>query len=222
MDNGTHGWLIHKRQVGETGLWLTLFSREQGLLRARLRGRSLAKKNAFFQVFTPLWWHLDEREYGIYVRDMDVSAMSLALEGSNLLAGLYLNELLAHLLALNQIEEQVFDAYEQALYALVGCRESTTLERILRRFEWELLLACGVLVSFTHASDSQLPLNAALYYQFSPTEGFRGASSGYLGRDILAIADLKFEESSVLRTAKRVMPHRSESPSSLSHSCVSV
>ncbi len=199
------GWLVHKRRVAEHALWLTLFTRDHGVVRARMQGSRLLKKNELVLPFTSLWWSMDVRSYGAYLRQIEPLAASLSLSGRYVLAGFYLNELIYHALPPNQPEPAVFTCYEQTLQALQNLPNPLALEALLRRFEWQLLLASGLLVSFAKTGDDSSPIQPEARYALVPAIGFVLANEGFCGAHLLAIAQDQLNCPQVLQSAKRIM-----------------
>ena len=200
-----NGWLIHKGNVAERATLLTFFTRETGLTRLRMRTSQLIKQNDLIQPFTALWWKSNSRSYGVYLQQIEPLASSLSLLHHYVLAGLYLNELIYHALPVNQPEPLVFASYERSLQALAQQPAAALLEQILRRFEWQLLAACGVLVSFTHTKDHCTAIEPDKYYAFIPESGFVLAEKGFFGAHLLAMVADEWTCPSVLMTGKRVM-----------------
>ena len=200
-------WLLHKRHLTPSGMSLTLLTAEHGMLQVRIDStRGLRQKNSALSLFTPLWFQLDERPYGLYVRCVETFSASLHLDGLNLISALYLNELLYYLLHPNEPLRPLYHAYERALTALVKAPDLTTVELTLRRFEWILLDTLGINASFVHEAHApKSGLDPQAYYHFLPNAGFVNASDGFLGAHILAIADGRLEENDVLKVAKRLM-----------------
>jgi DNA repair protein RecO (recombination protein O) len=203
ITNEYTGWLIHKRRVAENATLLSVLTQAMGIVRVRLSGQ---RKQAIAQPFTPLWCAVDERPYGLYIREIECLAASPALSGQYLFAGLYLNELINYTLSVNQAEPAVFSAYEDTLRGLAQQPNAPALEALLRRFEWQLLVAAGVSISLTHtADDDTTPIQADNYYRLIPGAGFQSAVQGFSGAHILALARDELSNLEVLRTAKRIM-----------------
>ncbi len=199
------GWLLHKRAIGNGCAHVTFFTQEQGLLRAHVQGGRTLKKQVALQPFTPLWLVFDERKYGTYIRQIEPTSASLTLNGQQVLAGLYVNELLYHALRPNEHEPLLFDAYEKAVHHLAEPLTRVALEGVLRRFEWALLSTSGSHVSYSHELDGLSLLVETRQYIFVPGEGFTWAESGLCGAYLLAMAEGKFDDPNVLKTAKFIM-----------------
>src|SRR3990167_4023537 len=200
------GWLLHKRMLVNEHVLLTFFTRERGLLRAYVQGTGARKKLASLSMFTKLWMVFDERKYGSYVRQVESISASHTLLKHHLFAGLYVNELLYHVLQQNEHEPALFDAYEHIVHYLSGVFTSDVLlERALRRFEWVLLQVSGSHVSYVHEVGGVLPLVETKQYQFTPGEGFIAVDQGYDGAHLLAMADGAWDRAEVLKTAKYIL-----------------
>lgn len=198
------GWVLHTRIAGNR-IQVTLFTKERGLLRAYTPGGRSSKRRAHLALFTPFWWVFDERPYGLYIRQAEPMSGSCQPHGAHILAGLYLNELLYHALSLDEPEYALFDAYEKTVRHLTALQTREALERVLRRFEWRLLTASGLHVSYTHEADGVSPLDADKYYVFLPASGFIVAEKGILGAHILAMFADDLASPDVLKTAKYLM-----------------
>ena len=198
------GYVLHQRATGNSSAQVTFFTREKGLVRARFQGARSAKNQAILQRFTPLWLVFDERNYGMYVRQVEMSAMPPCITGHAMFSGLYINELLYHAQRPQEAEPLLFDAYAQALNDLVRTDTPKALEMALRRLEWVLLETSGTHVSYAHEIDVRLPLVAEKHYGFLPGEGFFEATKGYPGAHLLAMAEGEFGAVDGLKTAKQV------------------
>lgn len=196
---------MHKLWIGETSANVTLWTADKGLVVARYQGARSPKKQALLQPFTALWITLDERRYGIFLRQLDCLEPSVPLIGQSLFAGLYINELLYLSLAPHEPHPTLFLAYKKTLHALLQASDRFALEIILRRFEWCWLEACGYQMSLTTEADSGRPIQPQCHYIFMPGEGFVLAKQGFLGAHIQAFAQEQFNEIAVLRLAKQVM-----------------
>jgi DNA repair protein RecO (recombination protein O) len=127
---------------------------------------------------------------------------ALNLEGNCLFSGLYLNELIYYGLKSHEVDEFLYDAYEHVLYALTQNPTQTDLEIILRRFEWDFLMACGYQLLFTQEAHSYKPIVESYYYTFIPGEGFVSAEKGIPGAHLLSLGNQELFDPAVLKTAK--------------------
>lgn len=200
-----HAWVIHKYWSGDTSARVVFFTREQGLVNGLYKGGRTPKKQALLQVFTPLWLALDVRGQAYFVRHLEIAAPSLPLEGPTLFAGLYVNELLYHALKPHDPHLELHRLYPHVLHALKAASDRFAIERVLRRFEWTLLTACGYQLSLTHDAASASPILATSHYHYLAGEGFVRAQEGICGAHLLAMSEDNLEDKAVLRTAKQIM-----------------
>jgi DNA repair protein RecO (recombination protein O) len=200
------GWVLHHRAIGDTSAEVTFFTRERGLVKARFNSGRTPKKQSMLQPFTPLWLILDEKKYGFYVRQLEVSSRTCVLLGQTIYAGLYVNELLYHTLHPSQEDAFLFLVYERTVQHLAESGTLPNVERTLRRFEWALLESSGTHVSFVEDIDGSF-ISDERGYNFIPGSGFVRAENGLSGRHILAIAQDQLDEADVLKTAKLIMRH---------------
>jgi DNA repair protein RecO (recombination protein O) len=198
------GWVLHHRALRDTSAEVTFFTREKGLVKARFNSGRTPKNQSMLQPFTPLWLILDEKKYGFYVRQLEASAKTWVLLGQTIYAGLYVNELLYHILHQSEEDSFLFLAYEKTIQHLSESRTLPNVERALRRFEWALLESCGTNMSFVEDIDGAV-ISDDQGYNFIPGAGFFRAENGLSGRHILAIAQDQLDEADVLKTAKLIM-----------------
>jgi DNA repair protein RecO (recombination protein O) len=198
-------FVLHRRVVGETSMQVTFLTREKGLIRARFRGGRRQSKQAVLEPFLPLWLLVDERSSFSYVREAQIRAEFQPMPAFAMISGLYLNELLYRLLHPEEEDGELFILYEKTIQLLVLAQSQRDIEISLREFEWSFLERLGYLVSFRDEANGRAPIVSEQYYQLHPTHGFVSASSGFLGRDILQIAEGLWEDKLVLKTAKSIM-----------------
>ena len=198
-------WIIHKYWSGDTSARVVFFTQEYGLINCLYKGGRTPKKQALLQAFSSLWLTMDIRGDAYFVRQLEIAAVPLQLVGQPLFAGLYMNELLYHALQQRDPNQLLYEAYGQALAALMATSDRFTIEIILRRFEWAILTACGFQMSLTHDARSALPIDENCFYRFVAGEGFILAGEGVSGAHIAAIAAGQLEDAAVLSAAKQIM-----------------
>lgn len=205
ITDSLQAWVIHKRDSGNTSANVTFFTREKGLVTALCKGGRTPKKLSLLQPFTPLYLTLDARYDWHYVGQLESASFSLVLVGSNLFAGLYVNELIVHSLHELDVCPEFYDVYVHTLQALTNVTERKGLETVLRRFELQLLNFCGYQIPFECEIQTNLPILSDKHYSFIPGEGFRLSPTGILGSCIIAVADDNFEDALTLKAAKMIM-----------------
>ncbi|MCH9756613.1 MAG: DNA repair protein RecO C-terminal domain-containing protein [Gammaproteobacteria bacterium] len=198
-------WLLHQRLAKGSTTQVFFLTRERGMVRAFCAGGRGVKKRAILQPFTPLWLTLNERDYGAYVKQVEISAPPQLLAGESLLSGLYLNELLYRALKPEMCDVSLFEAYETALKALMQADNRLMIEIALRRFEQILIVLLGYQISYQHDAQTHQAIVEDSRYLFLPGEGFVLDAQGFLGAHILAMGQDIWDDSHVLKTAKLIM-----------------
>ena len=198
-------WLIHKTWAGGHTARALFFTRDTGLLWAKCYGGWGAKKQALLQAFTPLWVEWMQRQNAYTVRHLEIAGPAFEYFDRSLLSALYVNELIYHLLRPQDPHPELYDAYVTILQQMSLLTSSSELECVLRRFEWTVLSAVGYAFSLTHEAQYDNPILAQQYYQFQPGLGLIAAETGFLGQEILALAQDDLSDAKVLKTAKMLM-----------------
>lgn len=198
-------WLLHKKPQGNTSFHCVFFTREYGLLECLFRGGRTPKKQAALQVFSPLWLAVNSRNHSFYLNQVEITGLPLRLSNMSLFAGLYINELLYYTLSIGESHPEFFNLYECTLKSIASSNERLVIEALLRRFEITLLNVCGYLFSFIEEADSGEPIIAARYYRWIGGKGFEQSEEGFMGEHLLTLAQGKFDDIQVLKTAKIVM-----------------
>lgn len=198
-------WLIHKTWAANNAARVLFFTREQGLFWAKCHGGWGPKKQALLQAFTPLWVECTQRQGWYTVSHLEIAGPAFDFIDNKLLSGLYVNELLYHLLHSQDPHPDVYDAYLTTLQQLSLTTNQPDLERVLRRFEWTLLSVIGYAMSLTYDAQRNSPILENHYYNFRPGLGFLQAPTGFLGAEILALGRDDLSDPKVLKTAKLVM-----------------
>jgi len=96
--------------------------------------------------------------------------------GRALMCGFYLNELLLRLLARGDPHELLYDRYVGTSTSSRVRHCATDYERILRRFEKNLLSEIGYGATFDVDADNGTPIDPAGRYVFQPERGALRAS----------------------------------------------
>lgn len=92
-------------------------------------------------------------------------------------SGLYVNELLARVLAQNIPYQTLFFEYLTCLQVLAA--SEYTPEHALRRFELSLLSHLGYGVDFLHCAGSGEPVADSMTYRYREEKGFIACQFGY-------------------------------------------
>ena len=171
--NNEPGFILHTYPFKETSVVAEVFTRSHGRVALIARGarRPASALRGLMQPFTPLllsWFgksdiktlHAAEWQGGL-----------LAPQGRALMCGFYLNELLLRLLARGDAHELLYDRYVDTLDQLAGEACANDYERILRRFEKNLLSEIGYGATFDVDADSGAPIDPRGRYVFQPERG---------------------------------------------------
>lgn len=213
MATGTEqapAWLLHRHAFRNTSLVVDLFLPERGRVGAVARG---GRKIPALAPFTPLWVSLKAGRGELFsLRQVEPRGSALALQGTALYCGFYLNELLMRLLHRDDAHPALWPVYEHSLTALAG---ETPLDITLRRFERVLLDEIGYGLTLDHDAEG-LPLDDRACYQWLPDQGLVRRADGYPGDLLRALAGEQWSDA-VRRMAKPLLrtalaPHLGDKP----------
>ncbi len=163
----TSAWILHVRPFKENCLLVDLLTQSSG----KITGITYKKKKtneASLQPFNEIYtsWK-GERELK-NLQKIEV-IKPFFLQANNLLAGLYVNELLVKILHPACPLSEVWLLYSDLIHNL---SIKTPLNKLLRIFEKNLLQALGYALPLTHDALSGQPIHPELHYCFKWNEGF--------------------------------------------------
>ncbi len=137
------GYILHARAWRETSLLLEVLSRDHGrvgLVARGVRRERTRTPRALLQPLTPVYLSWSGRGELATLTGIEAAGSGLGLVGEALLCALYLNELVARLMARDDPQSDVFAVYVETLARLArGEPPAWTL----RRFERDLLAHLG-------------------------------------------------------------------------------
>lgn len=213
--NNEPGFILHTYPFKETSVVAEVFTRSHGRVALIARGarRPASALRGLMQPFTPLllsWFGKSELKT-LHAAEWQGGLM--APQGRALMCGFYLNELLLRLLARGDAHDVLFDRYIATLDQLAGEARNTDYERILRRFEKNLLSEIGYGATFDVDVDSGTAVDANARYVFQPERGARralddaGGQPGCMvsGQTLIDLATDRFERPATLTEAKSLM-----------------
>jgi DNA repair protein RecO (recombination protein O) len=215
--NNEPGFVLHTYPFKETSVVAEVFTRGQGRVALIARGarRPASALRGLMQPFSPLllsWFGKSELKT-LHAAEWQGGLM--APQGRALMCGFYLNELLLRLLARGDAHESLYDHYLATLAQLAGECGSTdneraaAFERILRRFEKNLLSEIGYGATFDVDAESGAPVQAQVRYVFQPERGALQASGQagcpVSGQTLIDLASERFERPATLVEAKALM-----------------
>lgn len=201
-------FVLHSHPYRETSLLLDVYSRSHGRLAIVARGarRPRSALRGVLMNFQPVrlaWFGKGE------VRTLhaaDWQGGQPYLQGTALMCGFYLNELLINLLARDDAHEKLFDYYQATLYRLAF---ETDHAATLRCFEKHLLQELGYALELGIEAVNGKPIVADTNYCYVVE---RGALPGVgreglnvAGKTLLAMAEDDYSDPTVALQSKQMM-----------------
>lgn len=206
MDGLQRCFVLHRRPYSESSLILDVFSEEYGRVTLLSKGARSKRSNlkGALQPFTPLLLKWSGGGSMKTLRQAEAINLGLPLSGINLYSAMYVNELIARVLASEIPFPALFHDYLQALTELA---HNTNPEPALRRFELALLSAMGYGVDFLHCAGTGEPIEPTMTYRYREQKGFiasvRKDNLTFLGEELIAISERRFNSKTQLQAAKR-------------------
>jgi DNA repair protein RecO (recombination protein O) len=210
-------FVLHAYPYRETSLIVEAFTAGFGRVAMVARGakRPRSEVRGLLQAFQPLalsW--TGGGELKTLIKAEWRGGLPL-LNGSALLCGFYLNELLLKLLAKEDAHAGLFDDYAAALKVLATESGAAAQATVLRRFEVRLLAAMGYAMQLTRDVDNAA-IDPTRLYHYAPDRGPRlvvahvarepGAHPRLVrGTTLLALAAGSFPDAEIAAEAKRLM-----------------
>jgi DNA repair protein RecO (recombination protein O) len=203
-------FILHSYPFRETSLLLEVFSRHHGRLPVVARGarRPRSTLRGMLMNFQPLrlaWFGKGE------VRTLHAAEWQGGqpqLQGTALLCGFYLNELLLNLMARDDPHENLFDYYQQTLQRLAHEQDHAAT---LRCFEKHLLQELGYALLLEYEADSGKPIIASAQYRYVIERGALPESADapegltVLGKTLQDIAVDDYRDPLSARQGKQLM-----------------
>lgn len=173
-------YVLHRYDWSESSLILETFTRHYGRVALVAKGAKKPTSN-FRPVLLPLQplrvtYTLGGEGHGEIhaLKGAEWVGGHVMPSGDALLAGLYLNELLMRLLAREDTNAPLFDAYAGVVRVL-GSEHGDALEPVLRSFELLLLREIGLLPALDVETSTLAPLRPAVRYALVAEAGLRPA-----------------------------------------------
>lgn len=215
-------YLLHQQPYRDHSALVEIWTHEYGRLGLVARGvqRPKSALRGLLQPFRPLLLSWTGRGELRTLTGAEPNGGGLHwLEGSVLLSGLYLNELLLRLTPREESHPQLFDGYGRALGELAHVASLDESSRaaaeqsVLRRFEMRLLGEMGYGLLLDREADSGAPVveDASYVYDFDrgPVRLVSRAPPGEVivlrGDSLLALARDELTQPRVLRDAKLLL-----------------
>lgn len=205
INSPLQAWLIHKHNSGDTSLKVLIFSEELGLINALYKAGRTPKKQAQLQYFMPLWFSINEKNNWFYINKVESEDIPLQFHSKNLFAAMYVNELISLVLKPCDPYPSIYYAYISSLEDLARSESNLSIEVVLRKFEWEILKACGYSFSLTNEAHSNNSICIGKNYAFIPGSGFVENHTGIPGEHINALSKGIMVTPAVIKSSKLIM-----------------
>ncbi|MGC2047080.1 MAG: DNA repair protein RecO [Gallionella sp.] len=203
-------FVLHSHPFRETSLMLDVFSRSHGRLAIVARGarRPRSGLRGLLLGFQPLllsWFGKGEVRT---LHSAEWQGGQPYLQGTALMCGFYLNELLVNLLARDDPHEQLFDYYRATLQRLA---DRTDHAATLRCFEKHLLQELGYALVLEREAGSGKTVQAELCYRYAvehgvlPDEGAEPSGIAVLGKTLLDMAKDDYADPATAQQSKQLM-----------------
>ena len=203
-------FVLHSYAFRETSLILDVFSRQHGRLAIVARGARRPKSSlrGVLMNFQPLllsWFGKGEVRT---LHSAEWQGGQPYLQGTALMCGFYLNELLLNLLARDDPHQQLFDYYRATLYRLAHEADHAAT---LRCFEKHLLQELGYALVLNREAGSDKAIQAELCYRYAvergalPDDGDDLAGLPVLGKTMLDMAADDYADPTTAQQSKQLM-----------------
>lgn len=206
-------FVLHQRPYRDTSALVEIITAGHGrvgLVARGVRGTASIRKTALlpFRRLSVSWSGRGELRT---LRGADAQGPPAFPTGQRLLALYYTHELILRLTARDDPHPAVFEAYSEALAALLAGRGDAL---VLRRFELHLLDALGYGIELTRDAGSGETVDPRATYRFVAGEGLYltagdargvGGESGVPGRAVLALASGAEPERDDLEALRRML-----------------
>ncbi len=202
-------YVLHTYPYRETSLIVEVFSRDFGRLPLMARGARRPKSavRGLLLSFQPLslsWFGKAELRT---LHSAEWQGGQPLLQGTALICGFYLNELLLKLLHRDDPHEQLFLYYQETLQELA---RRTDYAAVLRRFEMNLLKELGYALTLAHDADSGAAIEPDVHYRYvferGPVRQKTGQNGVELsGKTLLDMAADDYGDPVTLQQSKALM-----------------
>jgi DNA repair protein RecO (recombination protein O) len=202
-------FVLHSYPFRETSLVLEVFSRNYGRVPLVARGarRPRSALRGLLMGFQPLllsWFGKNELRT---LHTAEWQGGQPQLQGTALLCGFYLNELLLNLMARDDPHEGLFDYYQQTLQRLVQEEDHAFT---LRRFEKRMLQELGYALSLETEASSGKPIVPDKVYRYILERGAVADSPDaqgmpIAGKTLLDMAADDYRDANSARQSKQLM-----------------
>lgn len=203
-------FVLHSYPFRETSLLVEIFSREHGRIPLVARGARRPKSavRGLLMNFQPLLLSWFGKHEVRTLHSAEWQGGQPLLQGTALLCGFYLNELLLNLMVRDDPHEQLFDYYQHTLLQLArGADVAVTL----RCFEKHLLQELGYALLLEHEAGSDKPIETGKNYRYLIERGAVTDAPHYeeglpiTGKTLLDMAADDYSDANSARQGKQLM-----------------
>ncbi len=211
-------FVLHSYPYRETSLIVEAFTAQYGRVAMVARGakRPRSELRGLLQAFQPLALSFAGAGELKTLQRAQWRGGQAPPQGSALLCGFYLNELLLKLLLREDAHPALFDAYASALQALAGTPLAVAQGAILRRFEVRLLAELGYALPLSRDADTGEAIDPDARYHYHFDSGPRRADVRVArepglrrplvrGATLIALDTLVFVDADIATEAKHLM-----------------
>lgn len=200
-------FVLHSYPFRETSLLLEAFSRQHGRVALVARGarRPHSQLRGVLMAFQPLalnWFGKNDLRT---LHGAEWLGGQPQLQGTALLCGFYVNELLLNLLARDDPHPQLFEHYRLALQRLAFDADYAAT---LRRFEKNLLQELGYALLLEREAGSDRQIDDCAHYRYKPEHGAERNCEGGLpvaGKTLLDMAADDYRDPQTAQQSKQLM-----------------
>jgi DNA repair protein RecO (recombination protein O) len=203
-------FVLHSYPFRETSLILDVFSHRYGRVPVVARGARRPKSSlrGVLMNFQPLlisWFGKGEVRT---LHSAEWQGGQPYLQGTALMCGFYLNELLLNLLARDDPHEQLFDYYRATLYRLA---QEDDHAATLRCFEKHLLQELGYALALEREAGNGEPIRTEVCYRYAvergavPDDGDTQTGLPVLGKTLLDMAADDYADPLTAQQSKQLM-----------------
>ena len=204
------GFLLRATPYRESSQIIDVLTQDHGRVALVARGirRPKSRWRSTLRPFQPLRVSWSGRGSLYTLTAAEPTSRSFRINGSTLMGGFYINELLLALMERGDSHPELFVHYAAALAELESVEN---MEIALRRFEVALLAEIGYALVVERDVVSEEPLDKSKYYEYVIDRGPILADhrdSGALvfsGAELIAIARCRFDEELYLKSAKKLL-----------------
>ncbi len=202
-------FVLHTRPYRNSSLIVELFTMRYGRVgvMARSARGPRSRYRGILQPFSPLLVSWTGRSNLKNLGNVELCGLSYQLDGTALLCGFYLNELLMRLVKHDDPYLKLYERYQTTLNALESGHQ---VQVQLRYFEKNLLSELGYGIPLLHDVTSGCEISAAGFYRYVPERGFVQCGQGdqalvFPGSLLLALYHETLVEHGDLNLVKQLM-----------------